>query len=78
MSVLIPARHTASIRPHGHRRNLSTEVSESARLDVVVPHASQLDISDAIVANNAAAKSSSSSNIPAVAHIEQRNHLFYG
>ncbi|KAI5779225.1 TRAPP trafficking subunit Trs65-domain-containing protein [Geopyxis carbonaria] len=70
-------RNAASIRPHGHRRNLSTEVSESARLDVVIPHASQLDISDAIAANHSGAKPSTSSNIPAVAHIEQRSHLFY-
>jgi hypothetical protein len=67
--------------PRGHRRNLSTEITETARLDLIVPHATDLEIAEAIA--NAEGISSSqgstaSSNIAAIAHIEQRSHLFYG
>lgn len=62
---------------HGHRRNLSTEISETARLDVVVPDASDLDIAAALKAGEGA-KPSISASVPAVAHIKQRDHLFYG
>lgn len=67
----------ARAHPQGHRRNLSTEVSESARLDVVVPHSSSIDIAAAIAAADSS-KTPTGSNVPCVAHIEQRNHLFYG
>lgn len=65
-------------RPHqGHRRNLSTEVSESARLEVLVPHSSTIDIAAAIAASDNT-KGTTDSSVPCVAHIKQRNHLFYG
>lgn len=65
--------------PRGHRRNLSTEISETARLDVIVPQVSDLDISEAITdARGGDSKGSPASNVAAVAHIAPRSHLFYG
>ena len=69
--------------PRGHRRNLSTEISETARLDLIVPHDSNLDIKEAIAAGLARAGGtppvgSAASSVGAVAHIAQRANLFYG
>ncbi len=62
---------------HGHKRTTSVEVSESARLELVVPQASNLDITSSIDESKVL-KSTGKSSIAAVAHIEQRDSLFYG
>lgn len=65
----------------GHRRTQSAEVSESARLELLVPQATGLNISAAIAAsvgNEKPAAPTSQSSIAAVAHITQRSSLFYG
>ncbi|KAI5792364.1 TRAPP trafficking subunit Trs65-domain-containing protein [Pyronema domesticum] len=64
--------------PRGHRRNLSTEITETARLDIIVPHASNLDIAAAVGnLDEAPIQGSTTSSIAAISHIEQRSHLFY-
>ncbi|KAA8895525.1 TRAPP trafficking subunit Trs65-domain-containing protein [Sphaerosporella brunnea] len=75
---------SAGKQPRGHNRNLSTEISETARLDLIVPHASNLNIEEAVAqavakaeAEGSAVQGNTASNIPLVAHIEQRNNLFY-
>lgn len=86
MSVSPPPPPSRAIRPaqrnpaHGHKRTTSVEVSESARLELIVPQASDLDIAAAIAAAEPSkgGKATGKSSIPAIAHIEQRDSLFYG
>ncbi|KAL7276511.1 hypothetical protein RUND412_000502 [Rhizina undulata] len=66
----------SSPRKQGHARTHSTEVYDSARLELLVPHSSDLDISSAIAAFTGETDNKEYS-IPAVSEIEQRKYLFY-
>lgn len=65
-------------QPQATRRT-STEILESSRLEVLVPHASDIDIPEIIKSQSTAEGCSSDpSVIEAVSGISQRRSLFYG
>lgn len=71
---------TAPAAPRGktHARTNTVEVQESARLELVIPQASDLDISEAIAKALGDDRKPAAGGIPAVAAIAQRDSLFYG
>jgi len=72
---------TAAPRKKTHARTNTVELQESARLELVVPQASDLDISRAIdeaLKQDKQQVSTADGGISAVSAIEQRKSLFYG
>lgn len=74
---------TAPAAPRGktHARTNTVEIQESARLELVIPQASDLDISEAIaraLSDDKKPAATAAGGIPAVAAIAQRDSLFYG
>lgn len=74
---------TAPAAPRGktHARTNTVQVQESARLELVIPQASDLNISEAIARalnGDETPVATLPGGIPAVAAIAQRNSLFYG
>lgn len=68
-------------RGKGHVRTNTVEIQESARLELVIPQASDLDISQAIsktLEDSSKPAATYAGGIPAVATIAQRDSLFYG
>lgn len=67
-------------RGKGHARTNTVEIQESARLELVIPQASDLDISQAIsktLEDSSKPAATYAGGIPAVATIAQRDSLFY-
>ena len=71
----------AAPRKKPHARTNTVELQESARLELVIPQASELDISQAIrtaLERDEVQATTETEGISAVSSIEQRRSLFYG
>jgi hypothetical protein len=71
----------AAPRKKSHARTNTVELQESACLELVIPQASELDISQAILTaleRDGVQVTTETGGISAVSTIEQRESLFYG